>query len=198
MSMLAPTFAQPALASQSVFRSVMDALAHPGEIKTITAQVAVPPPLGPAAAAVALTLLDYETPVWLDPPLAAIPEVAQWFRFHTGAPITADPREAAFAVVADAEAMTTFDAFSLGTADYPDRSTTLVLQVDGFAAGECLTLSGPGIRKTRTFSAAPLPADIRARLIANRALFPRGVDLILVSRNAVAALPRSIHVAPRG
>jgi alpha-D-ribose 1-methylphosphonate 5-triphosphate synthase subunit PhnH len=34
-------------------------------------------------------------------------------------------------------------------------------------------------------------------LAANRALFPRGVDVMLVSPDAVAALPRSV-VAERG
>jgi alpha-D-ribose 1-methylphosphonate 5-triphosphate synthase subunit PhnH len=43
-----------------------------------------------------------------------------------------------------------------------------------------------------SFSAQPLPPDFQARLAANRALFPRGVDLILVSPDAVAALPRSV------
>jgi alpha-D-ribose 1-methylphosphonate 5-triphosphate synthase subunit PhnH len=42
-----------------------------------------------------------------------------------------------------------------------------------------------------------LPADLHDRLVANRALFPRGVDLILVSANSVAALPRSV-VSARG
>ena len=33
------------------------------------------------------------------------------------------------------------------------------------------------------------------QLVANRDMFPRGVDLILVTENAVAALPRSVRVA---
>jgi alpha-D-ribose 1-methylphosphonate 5-triphosphate synthase subunit PhnH len=40
-----------------------------------------------------------------------------------------------------------------------------------------------------------LPPDFPARLAANHALFPRGVDVILVSPTAVAALPRSVSVA---
>ena len=38
-----------------------------------------------------------------------------------------------------------FDRFALGTSEYPDRSTTLVLQVDRFGGGEGLSLAGPGI-----------------------------------------------------
>ena len=54
---------------------------------------------------------------------------------------------------------------------------------------------GPGIAGDRSFSATPLPGDFTARLAANRLLFPRGVDLLLVSDNAVAALPRTTRVS---
>ena len=106
--------------------------------------------------------------------------------------VTSDPRQAAFAFIADAVHAPAFDGFSLGTVEYPDRSATLVLQVEGFGNGQRLLLSGPGIPDVRSFSAQPLPPDFHARLAANRALFPRGVDLILVSPDAVAALPRSV------
>jgi alpha-D-ribose 1-methylphosphonate 5-triphosphate synthase subunit PhnH len=192
--MLTAAFADPVHASQVTFRAVMDALARPGMIVSLATTVAAPSPLDPAAAAVALTLLDYETPVWLDGALLATREIADWIRFHTGAPITSDPRTAAFAFVADGAQAPAFEAFSLGTPEYPDRSTTIVLQVARFSAGESLTLAGPGITGTQTFSASPLPNNFRAQLMANRALFPRGVDLILVSDNAVAALPRSVRV----
>ena len=69
--MLVPGFSEPVLASQAVFRTVMEAMARPGQIAEIGVALAPPAPLGIAAAALALTLLDFETPVWLDPKLAA-------------------------------------------------------------------------------------------------------------------------------
>jgi alpha-D-ribose 1-methylphosphonate 5-triphosphate synthase subunit PhnH len=191
--MLAPAFEDPALASQAVFRTVMEAMARPGLPRPLPSRLAVPPPLTPTAAAVALTLLDYETPFWLDSALAA-GEVAPWLTFHTGAPLTRDGARATFALVSDPAAMPSFDTFSSGSIEYPDRSTTQVVQVASFGHGEELDLCGPGIAGTRRFSAQPLPPDFRARLIANRDMFPRGLDLILVSQDAVAALPRSIRV----
>ena len=193
--MLAPAFDDPALASQAVFRTVMEAIARPGLPRPLSSKLAAPLPLSTTAAAVALTLLDYETPFWLDPSLAAAGEVARWFKFHTGAPLITDSARAAFAFVSDPAAMPPFETFSPGSLEYPDRSTTLVVQVASFDHGEELTLSGPGIVGTRRFSAAPLPSDFRARLIANREMFPRGVDLILVTPDAVAALPRSVRVS---
>src|SRR5215469_15200282 len=106
--MLAPAFADPVRASQAVFRAVMDAMAHPGTIVATDELTRAPQPLGLAAAAVALTLLDYETPMWLDPALAQSPDVAAWLRFHTGAPLTDDPRQAAFGIIADPPRMPPF------------------------------------------------------------------------------------------
>jgi alpha-D-ribose 1-methylphosphonate 5-triphosphate synthase subunit PhnH len=192
--MLAPAFDDPALASQAVFRTVMEAMARPGLPRPLAAKLVPPEPLSATAAAVALTVLDYETPFWLDQGSAG-GEVAAWLKFHTGAPLTENPTQATFAFISDPAAMPGFEIFAQGSNEYPDRSTTLVVQVARLDQGEPLALSGPGIAGSRKFCAAPLPQDFRARLAANRVLFPRGVDLILVSADAVAALPRSLRVA---
>jgi alpha-D-ribose 1-methylphosphonate 5-triphosphate synthase subunit PhnH len=194
MGAVAAGFAEPVLAAQSTFRVVMDAMARPGTVRRL-AGIAAPAPLSPTAAAVALTLLDYETPFWLDAPLAAAPEVARWISFHTGAPLTRDPAAAAFAFVADSAASPPFASFALGNPEYPDRSTTLVLQVARLSEDEGLILRGPGIAGSRRLAASPLPADFLDRLADNRAQFPRGVDVLLAAADAVAALPRSLHVA---
>jgi alpha-D-ribose 1-methylphosphonate 5-triphosphate synthase subunit PhnH len=57
-------------------------------------------------------------------------------------------------------------------------------------------LAGPGISGHAHLAVAGLPADIAGRLAANRALFPRGVDLILAGPTGVAALPRTTRVTP--
>src|SRR5262249_1760537 len=128
----------------------------------------------------------------------AAADVTAWLRFHTSAPMTNDPAQAAFAFVSDPERVPALDAFALGSAEYPDRSTTIILQVETLARGPSLLLEGPGIRGPQRFTASPLPADICDRLVANRALFPRGVDLVFVTHDAVAAIPRSTRVACGG
>lgn len=190
--MLAPAFPEPVLASQAVFRAVMDAFARPGEVKPLSHALVAPAPLSATAAALAWALLDYETPLWLDAALAEMPAVAEWIRFHAGARVTDDPRQASFAIISDPAQAPSFDQFALGTPEYPDRSTTLVLQVRGFGEGQRWSLSGPGIADRVSLAADPLPDDLGERLAANHALFPRGVDLILVSPDAVVALPRSV------
>jgi alpha-D-ribose 1-methylphosphonate 5-triphosphate synthase subunit PhnH len=185
-------FAESSLASQSAFRAVMDVLARPGEIRKIEG-LAAPARLLPAAAALIVMLADYETPVWLDPALQKSSAVGEWIRFQTGAPVTTDPSKAAFALIGDSRNMPDFTGFSLGSEDYPDRSTTVIAQIDSFA-GTAMMIRGPGIDGTRSFAASPLPDDFVSRLGANRELFPRGVDLILTTGDSVAALPRSVRI----
>lgn len=190
-------FANPVQSSQSVFRCVMDALARPGSVQTITDTVNAPSPMMPAAAAVALALFDHDTPTWLDGRFAVSPDVAAWLRFQTGAPLTSGASQAAFALMHRGAALPDFETFALGTPEYPDRSTTLVIQVDSLTEGPELILSGPGIRGTSSLRAGALPSDFTTRMQANRALFPRGVDLLLVCGDKVVALPRSTLIAVR-
>ena len=195
---LSSAYADPVLSAQSTFRSIMDAMARPGNVVSLREPLAAPAPLTRGSAAVALTLCDQDTSVWLDPVLAASGEAAYWLRFHTGAPIVPEPSQASFAFLADPAKAPPFDAFALGTAEYPDRSATLVFQVDSLARGQAFTLTGPGIKGRKTLRAEPLPADLPQRLTANRALFPCGVDLLLVTDAAVAALPRSVMLVEGG
>jgi alpha-D-ribose 1-methylphosphonate 5-triphosphate synthase subunit PhnH len=194
MAAVSPGFSHPVFQAQSAFRAVLAALSRPGIVQALGEAVEAPPPLSPGAAAIALTLCDHDTPVWLDDALRAHPSVGEWLRFHCGCPLTEQPREAAFAFATGAEDVLPFDAFNLGTTEYPDRSTTVILSVQTFDEGPNLSLMGPGIRGRATFRANPLPADMSERLARNRLLFPRGVDLLLVTATAVAGLPRSVRV----
>jgi alpha-D-ribose 1-methylphosphonate 5-triphosphate synthase subunit PhnH len=193
--MVAPGSGSTVFAVQSTFRRVMEAMAQPGSIRTIERTAAAPAPLSQGVAAIALTLFDHDTPIWLGAPFASSEAVASWLRFNTGCPIVADQGQSAFALVGDLAALLPLKTFALGTPDYPDRSTTLILQVASLSDGDALSLSGPGIRGTTTLRVAGLPQDLVAQLSDNRALFPRGVDLLLVAGNDVAALPRTTIVA---
>lgn len=183
----------PAFESQATFRALMDALARPGEIRRIPG-VTAPAPLLPATAAILRSLADYETPVWLDARIAQESAAVDWIRFHTGAPITRDANEAAFAVIADAGDMPRFAEFAQGTAEYPDKSTTIIVQMDSFD-GEAFTLAGPGIKTERVVTLGALPGDFLDRWAENRALFPRGIDLVLVSGEQAIALPRTVRIS---
>jgi alpha-D-ribose 1-methylphosphonate 5-triphosphate synthase subunit PhnH len=184
-------FADPVLHSQAVFRVLMAASAAPARAVGITVPGIEPPhPLSPLAAALVLTLCDFETALWLDPVLAEAPDISAFIRFHTGAKLVDQPETAEFALVSNAASMPQLMSFGQGTAEYPDRSTTLILQVASFAATG-LQFEGPGFETRRTFSSEPMPGDFARQWNCNTALFPRGVDLVFAAPGELAALPRS-------
>lgn len=188
---LAHGFADAVRDGQAVFRAIMDALARPGRVGALPTQLAPPPPLSPELAALALTLVDADTPVWLDPALRANPEVAAFLRFHTGAPLVDAPEQAAFALIADPSKCPPFGEFAQGTPGYPDASATLVLSVETLLDDAGIRFEGPGIRGSAGLAATPLPEDWPARIAANHAGFPQGIDLLFVAPGRIAGLPRS-------
>src|ERR1700760_283291 len=91
-------FADKVLSAQSTFRSVMEAMARPGAVQRIVAAAARPAAMMRGTAAIALTLLDHDTPVWLDPTMSATSDVAKWLKFHAGAPVVANSSVCSFAL----------------------------------------------------------------------------------------------------
>ena len=190
---ISPAFRDVPREAQAVFRTVVEAMAHPGRIFPLIAGFAPPRPLTLGAAAIMLTLADFETPVWLDRVLSENPAVREFLRFHTGARFAADPVDASFALIGDPAGAPPLDVFAQGTAEYPDRSATVIFQVETLSP-DGWQLEGPGIRKRGQFSAAPLRTDFLAQLTENRKRFPLGVDLIFAASDAIAAVPRSTRL----
>lgn len=176
-------FSSPATQSAAAFRAALSAMARPGRIERIEGAVA-PAPCSCAAATLLLTLCDAETPLYLagGHDNAALRD---WIAFHIGAPVT-PPGQAMFALGAW-DALPVKD-FPVGTAEYPDRSTTVIVEMPKIAAAGAV-LTGPGIKHQAQLS---LP-EINS-FQANRDLFPLGLDFYFTSGNALAALPRSTRV----
>lgn len=189
-------FADPVHDAQTSFRILMDCMARPGTVGTLKAQAKAPQPLGRAQAVIALTLADHDTAVYLGGSLqkSALPA---WFAFHTGAPVTSMREEAHFAFIEAGAPLPVLSAFARGTQDYPDRSTTIVFEVESMSGGPELALKGPGIKGTTHVSPRGLPPLFPTIWADNRKLFPRGVDLILTHGAKCLCLPRSTEILPK-
>lgn len=192
-------FADKVLSAQSTFRLVMDAMARPGSVVRIVAAAGAPAVMMRGTAAIGLTLFDHDTPIWLDAAMAATSEVTKWLKFHTGAPVIADSAVCSFALIGDPRALPALEHFAFGSNEYPDRSTTLILQVESLTQGQGLGLRGPGIDGITILEATIQPPDLFERLAINAPLFPRGIDVVLVADDAVVAIPRTTRlVAAKG
>ncbi|QDZ09540.1 phosphonate C-P lyase system protein PhnH [Devosia ginsengisoli] len=188
-------FSEPVRQAQSSFRAIMDALANPGTVQKFADPAPAHGPLSGELVSTLLTLSDQDTSIWVSETLRQTAGVEGFVAFHTGAPIVNETGHAVFAFAGAARELPSLDAFNLGTQEYPDRSTTIVLGVTAFAGGDEMVIRGPGIKDQRKISPVGLPTDFVAQWAANRELFPRGVDLLLVGDGAVMGLPRSTRIA---
>lgn len=183
-AILSGGFADPPRDAAHAFRAVMQVMARPGRIEQIAGATG-PAPLSPAASNVILTLCDPDTPIFLGPSRDSS-AVRDWITFHTGA-LFAGPERAAFALGAWEELAGL--PFPIGTSDYPDRSTTLIIEIDRLEP-EGAELTGPGIETDAHLSLPEVAAFRR-----NAALSPLGLDHFFTCGDRIAGLPRSTRIA---
>jgi alpha-D-ribose 1-methylphosphonate 5-triphosphate synthase subunit PhnH len=177
-------FADPPRHAAHAFRGLLQAMSRPGRIETL-AGATPPTPVSPAAGALVLTLCDATTPLHLAPSHDT-EALRGWITFHTAAPLVGAER-AAFAL-GTWEGLQPHDRFAVGSAEYPDRSATLIVEMPELSATGA-RLTGPGI-ETETRLSLPEIAAFQK----NRARFPLGFDCFFTCGDRVAALPRSTRV----
>ena len=188
-----PGFADAPVDSQIVFRTLLDALAHPGRVYELDAPCGVPAGLSPAMTAALLTLVDIDTPLWL--PSGTGADLGRFLRFHCGSRIMEEPRLASFVALPAGHDMPALVDCSQGDPAYPDRSATLIIEVQSLESGAPLRLSGPGIKDTQRLRVQGLPGDFIGQWKANNQRFPLGVDVILTHGRLVCGLPRTCRMS---
>ncbi len=172
---------------QRTFRALLNALARPGLVQT-TAVLTPPEGLVPSCAAATLTLLDLETTLWLQ---VGIPEaVRSWLLFHTGCRFTPDPHRADFALITDLATAPALTEFNFGNAEYPEASTTLLMQLPTLAGGAPVSLQGPGIQGAITVD-LPVGDEFWLQWQAMGDRYPLGIDAWCFAGEQVVGLPRT-------
>jgi len=189
--MMLAAFAHPVFDSQRNFRELLQATARPVAPRVVPVLAAAPAPILPATMAVLLTLCDADTALWLQQPND---EVASHLRFHAGVRLVQEPADADFALITEPSSMPPLTRFAHGDLRYPDRSATLIVQVDGFSENDGRRFTGPGIREVEQLAIEGLPAGFWQQRVAMRTQLPLGVDLIFISGERMVALPRTTRV----
>ena len=190
-------FIDPATDAAGVFRAMLEAMARPGRIQRLPTALAAPEALGSEVAQLVLTLCDFDTPLWLDPAYATAESWA-YLRFHAACPVAATIEEAAFLVVAPANVAPVLPRCRIGTAEYPDRSASLIIPLEVISEGPGVRLSGPGIEREHRLSVAPSPTGLWSALIANQQRFPLGCDCIQAPPRPIAAREQTQPSGNRG
>ena len=185
---MTPGFADPVLEAQATFRILMDGMARPGRVGSVSAPARCPGGLARAAAATLLTLADADTLLWTDDSA----EVRGWIAFHTGARFTDDVARAdiLLAVAGPPD----WSRVAAGSEEAPQEGATVILQLETLEAPIVWRLTGPGIEDAHHLAPGPLPTGFLEAWRANAARFPRGFDLILAAGDCLAALPRTTRI----
>ena len=190
-----PGFADQTRDSQKAFRAILDALAHPTRVYPLAGPSEPPVILGPGLAAVALTVLDEECSVWLGGELGEDAEVAAWLAFHTGVRVVTDPAEADF-IFTEPAAQPPYAMLRNGSEEAPHHSATVVLDIRGLNGCLRFRAHGPGIDGATDLDAVWADGGFGTEWDRNSANFPRGVDLLIVGEDTIAALPRTTRLTP--
>lgn len=191
---IGPGFDDPVFDAQQCFRAVMRAVAYPGRLEPVSVPASPPRGVLPAAASVVLALADMDTPLWLDPSLPGN-QAGSYFRFHCGCPLVEAPDQAVFALVSGPGRVPRLDSFAAGTPEYPDRSTTVLVQVPEVHRDRGKVLQGPGINGLSRLEVPGLDSSFWKCFREQQELFPMGVDVLFLARDGVLALPRTTRVS---
>ncbi|MEM5529357.1 phosphonate C-P lyase system protein PhnH [Gammaproteobacteria bacterium AS21] len=201
---IAAGLTNPINAGQVIFRRTLKAMSEPGTIVDIEHNHGAGD-LSPAMYALALSLLDQQTTLYLSAALKN-EEVCKNLQFHTDVQLVNDPQSAMFAI-ANADQITEFCYFNKGTDESPEMSCSLVLQVESLtntaaqAQGSdnehstLLKLEGPGIESVKYIAIAKLSTQLLEYLTERPDAFPRGLDFYFVSDKQLVCLPRTTKVS---
>jgi alpha-D-ribose 1-methylphosphonate 5-triphosphate synthase subunit PhnH len=205
LSEIGAGFNEIALGSQSVFRAALEALSYPGRPVAIDVTFEAPKAAHASSSGLLLALLEPGSLLWLSPSLANT-DAATWIVFHTDCKITPHQHEADFAWIKHWNELPALEGFALGTDEYPDHSTTCIIDIadpgNTTVAAPSVRLTGPGIVNTSTivlWPATPFQAeDFAEQWAKNHACFPRGIDLFFATSTGLIGLPRTTRIQIAG
>jgi alpha-D-ribose 1-methylphosphonate 5-triphosphate synthase subunit PhnH len=188
-----PGFNNPIHDSQTSFRALLQSIARPGRIYNLPRPVGIPDLWSPAQTAIALTLFDQDTPVWIEQNIVSTTVIEQ-LKFHCACPIVCQPDHAAFAVGTGATLLDNLHKFPIGDPQYPEKSATIIVAVESLTSGVPLRLRGPGVKGEANMNPKGLPTGFVSKWMDNHGLYPSGIDVFFTAGDQVIGLPRTTAI----
>jgi alpha-D-ribose 1-methylphosphonate 5-triphosphate synthase subunit PhnH len=194
-------FSDTSLGSQSVFRSALEALSYPGRPVWVDITFEAPKAAHASSSGLLLAMLEPGSLLWLSPSLVNT-DAATWLTFHTDCKITPNQNDADFAWIKNWDELPSLASFALGTDEYPNHSTTCVIDVASEtttgARAPSITLTGPGIAQASTINQLSATRVQLEEFVQqwnqNHTSFPRGVDVFFATHTGLIGLPRTTHI----
>jgi len=175
--------------SQGTFRAIFAAMERPGQLVTIHQNPDAPDIFNWASAATCLTLLERETPVWID--IDQQNSAVSWLQYRCQSSVVTEPCMANFAIVTQPVNMPDLEFFRVGTYDHPENATTVLVQVDDILPDADCKSFGLGIDQRPQLELRGLPEHFwhQWRQLSGR--HPLGIDVFITCEDVLAALPKS-------
>jgi alpha-D-ribose 1-methylphosphonate 5-triphosphate synthase subunit PhnH len=175
----------PVADTQQCFRTLVAAMSRPGTVHET--------PTSPADHAVLATLVDHEVSCY------TTDETIRTALANEGR-LTEASMTAADIVHATTPTDGAVETLRSGSLTEPSEGATIVYRVTELipesanSSATTLSLSGPGIKDTRTLAVEGLPASEATSISRAQSEYPQGVDVIVATETALAALPRSVEL----
>jgi len=186
---------------QKVFRTLMMAMAFPGEIKTLDEiPICLPHAEYSFVMQALLTLLDLETSFYLhckDMDLRS--QIESYLEISTNAS-NVNASRADFVLCIGPSLEGRFAELKRGTLEMPHTSATVFYLADRILASPSATalelnLSGPGVKSRKSLYIEGIAQNEVTEWRINRGKFPLGIDLYIVSRRGqIIGIPRSATI----
>ena len=182
-------FDDPIPGSQDTFRAIFAAMEHPGQLVTIHQNPDAPDIFNWASAATCLTLLDRETPVWID--IDEQSSAVSWLQYCCQSSVVTEPGMANFAIVTQPVNMPDLEYFRIGTYVYPENATTILVQVDDILPKVKYNNRGSGIDQGPHLELKGLSEHFwhQWRQLSRR--HPLGIDVFITCEDVLIAQPKS-------
>lgn len=186
--------------SQKIFRSLLDAFAHPGKIAKITdLQITPPPGVSKISAGVLLALLDLEVGFAVVAGDTQQKEkIEKYLMLNTGCGLKS-PESADFILALDK--LPPVNRIKKGSLEYPDEGATIVYCAEEVneslsgAGSVNLTLTGPGINGKSNLALRGLDKREVLKIMEINKEFPLGADFVFTDKKeSFCALPRSTKI----